>query len=52
MAGGKVAGLLLGQQEDADLRRKLRFFADSDDPGVESEAHQQLARIFHSFCVF
>jgi nucleoside phosphorylase len=43
VAGAKVIGLLVGQREDVDLRRKLDSLTESDDPGVESEACQQLA---------
>jgi nucleoside phosphorylase len=43
VAGAKVIGLLVGQREDADLRRKLHSLTESDDSGVESEARQQLA---------
>ena len=42
-AAAKVIGLLLGQREDADLRRKLGQISGSDDPGVEAEARYQMA---------
>jgi hypothetical protein len=42
-AAAKVIGLLCGQRDDADLRRKLGQLAGSEDPGVESEARYQLA---------
>jgi len=43
IAASKVIGLLCGQRDDADLRRKLEQITASEDPDVESEGRYQLA---------
>jgi nucleoside phosphorylase len=42
-AAAKVAGLLLGEQDDPGLRKKLADLLQVDDLGVQAEAHYQLA---------
>jgi nucleoside phosphorylase len=42
-AAAKVAGLLLGEQDDQGLRKKLADLLQVDDLGVQAEVHYQLA---------